>query len=240
MDVVRSDPPIPGKTVDKAKPPMSWNFLFQKGNAGKLKTTLNLFTLVIIDGIAEVPDEIVEKGHHEWEDYLVGCGTNKNQALRWLEEGDNEEDNITDLVVYQEPEVNIIQPQKEVDEVQQANNDKMEALTVIVAEDQVGEIIENVPEEVVIVTTTAMIIEEEFNQPSTTFVVGHECKVTDEGPFLLQAIFVEVPIEEAITVEEMERYNMEREKYQALVDEEMKDLILKWILMKRLRVLKII
>ncbi|KAF5203726.1 Rna exonuclease [Thalictrum thalictroides] len=78
MAVVRSEPPVPGKAaeVPTGPIPVSWSALFQ-GNASKLKTTLNYFKPNLVDGVAEVPNEVIEQGQKEWEDYLVGSFVGK-------------------------------------------------------------------------------------------------------------------------------------------------------------------
>ncbi|KAF5183641.1 hypothetical protein FRX31_026770 [Thalictrum thalictroides] len=64
--------PVLGKANDRPQNPVSWSSLFQQGNANKLKTTLNHFKPIFSDGVVEVPEEVIEKGHKDWEDYLVG------------------------------------------------------------------------------------------------------------------------------------------------------------------------
>ncbi|KAF5190187.1 Rna exonuclease, partial [Thalictrum thalictroides] len=77
MEDLAVAPPVPGKATDRPQNPVSWSSLFQQGNANKLKTTLNHFKPIFSEGVAEVPDEVVEKGHKDWEEYLVGSFVGK-------------------------------------------------------------------------------------------------------------------------------------------------------------------
>ncbi|KAF5185575.1 hypothetical protein FRX31_024839 [Thalictrum thalictroides] len=62
------------KPLDSSsRAPVTWSALFHRGNASKLKTTLRHFQPVLVDGVAEVPAEVIEQGDKEWKDYLVGC-----------------------------------------------------------------------------------------------------------------------------------------------------------------------
>ncbi|KAF5186912.1 Rna exonuclease [Thalictrum thalictroides] len=75
LESIRSVPPALGKQVETKK--SSWSSLFQQGNACKLKTTLKLYKPTVVNGVAEVPDDVIQKGHKEWEDYLVGSFVGK-------------------------------------------------------------------------------------------------------------------------------------------------------------------
>ncbi|KAF5203746.1 hypothetical protein FRX31_006667 [Thalictrum thalictroides] len=77
METISTDLSVPGKMMEKVIAPMSWSSHFHVGSSSKLKTTLTHFTLVLDDGIAKVPEEIVERRQKEWEDYLVGSFVGK-------------------------------------------------------------------------------------------------------------------------------------------------------------------
>ncbi|KAF5202090.1 hypothetical protein FRX31_008320 [Thalictrum thalictroides] len=77
MEIISSDPSSPRRVVENSKSPLSWSSLFRQGNANKLKTTLNFYKPSFVDGVAEVPDEVIEKGRKDWEDYLVGSFVGK-------------------------------------------------------------------------------------------------------------------------------------------------------------------
>ncbi|KAF5187086.1 Rna exonuclease, partial [Thalictrum thalictroides] len=62
----------PMQVNDVSKATGTWSSLFLHGNASKLKTTLNHFKPVVIDGVAEVPEAVIEKSSKEWEEYMVG------------------------------------------------------------------------------------------------------------------------------------------------------------------------
>ncbi|KAF5182712.1 Rna exonuclease [Thalictrum thalictroides] len=55
----------------------SWSSLFQQGCASKLKMTLNHFKPIFVNGVAKVPEDVLEKGRRVWEDYLVGSFVGK-------------------------------------------------------------------------------------------------------------------------------------------------------------------
>ncbi|KAF5208135.1 hypothetical protein FRX31_002278 [Thalictrum thalictroides] len=77
IESLRSEPHVPRKAMDWPKAPVSWSSLFQLGNGSKLKTTLNHFTPMFSDGVAEVPDDVIQKGQREWDDYLIGSFVGK-------------------------------------------------------------------------------------------------------------------------------------------------------------------
>ncbi|KAF5204479.1 hypothetical protein FRX31_005935 [Thalictrum thalictroides] len=77
IESLRSEPPVPGKAMDRPKAPVSLSSLFQLGNGSKLKTTLNHFTPMFSDGVAEIPNVVIQKGQREWENYLIGSFVGK-------------------------------------------------------------------------------------------------------------------------------------------------------------------